>query len=404
LILLFLLFVSLIGAASFTFRLWDSIRHTSYLNPHPPLPTSHSPLPKVSIIIPAYNEAENIEECVRAVLDSISPDSALLPADRLDVWVVDDQSTDGTITIVQLLQQTLHDPRLNLLEGQARPTGETWMGKNWACVQGVEKAAGDFLLFLDADVRLGKGAIEAAVQTAEQEKIDLLSCGPAIICGCLAEWLVQPLMFSSILIGFNANEVNDPKSDKAFAAGPFMLFRRGAYEKIGGHRAVADQVVEDVELAKLTKQNGFTLRLLSGIKFISVRMYRSWTALWEGWTKNMFLASDRNLPASLLFVVAILLIFAVPWFALIAFLLKAIFVPLSVYEQIAIVLSAMTISMHFLMRKIILEKGRLPTHYWWLAGIGGVLVAAITIASIIKTETGWGWTWRGRSLKQQESR
>ncbi|PSB05864.1 glycosyl transferase family 2, partial [filamentous cyanobacterium CCP2] len=344
---------------------------------------------------PAYNEAENIEECIRSVLDSTP-----LPTDVLNVWVVDDQSTDETVAIVQLLQETLNDPRLNLLLGKPRPAGETWVGKSWACVQGAETAPGDFLLFIDADVRLGEGAIEAAVQTAEREQIDLLSCGPAIICGCLAEWIVQPLMFSTILIGFNADVVNDPKSDKAFAAGPFMLFRRSAYEQIGGHRTVGDQVVEDVALARLVKQSGLTLRLLSGIKLISVRMYRSWQALWEGWTKNMFLGSDRNLLSSLLFAALMPLIFTVPWLALFSSLIQAIFVPSSLDQQLAIVLSLIIISIHFLMRKILLEAGDFSPRYWWLAGVGGVLISAITLASIIKTETGWGWTWRGRSLKQ----
>ena len=392
-ILLLLLTLSLIGAASYTFRLWNSVRQTPFLLPSP-LPTPDSRLP-TSVIIPAYNEAENIEECIRSVLDSTP-----LPADAFNVWVVDDQSTDETVAIVQLLQETLNDPRLNLLLGKPRPAGETWVGKSWACVQGAETAPGDFLLFIDADVRLGEGAIEAAVQTAEREQIDLLSCGPAIICGCLAEWIVQPLMFSTILIGFNADVVNDPKSDKAFAAGPFMLFRRSAYEQIGGHRAVGDQVVEDVALARLVKQSGLTLRLLSGIKLISVRMYRSWQALWEGWTKNMFLGSDRNLLSSLLFAALMPLIFTVPWLALFSSLIQAIFVPLSLDQQLAIVLSLIIISIHFLMRKILLEAGDFPPRYWWLAGVGGVLISAITLASIIKTETGWGWTWRGRSLKQ----
>ncbi|WP_416666376.1 glycosyltransferase family 2 protein [Egbenema bharatensis] len=247
------------------------------------------------------------------------------------------------------------------------------------------------MLFIDADVRLEPGAIEAAVRTAEREKIDLLTCGPAIVCGCLAEWLVQPLMFSTILIGFNADAVNDPQSDTAFAAGPFMLFRRSAYEQIGGHRAVGDQVVEDVALAHLVKQRGLTLRLLSGIKLVSVRMYRSGSALWEGWTKNLFLASGRNLIKSLLFAALMPLIFTVPWIVSLTLLTRAFFYPLTVYEQLSIALSLITIGIHFVMRKIMLEASHFPLRYWWLSGVGGGVISAITLASIIKTETGWGW-------------
>ena len=357
------------------------------------------PLPRVSVIIPAYNEADNIEACVMAVLNSTSLTSPVLPADRLEVWVVDDQSTDETGAIVQSLQQRLNDPRLNFLSGHARPNGEIWVGKNWACTQASEIATGDFLLFLDADVRLKPGAIEAALQTAEQEKIDLLTCGPAITCGCLAEWLVQPLMLTVILVGFKAEEVNDPTSETAFAAGPFMLFRRSAYDCLGGHRAVADQVVEDVELARLTKRNGLTLRLLSGINFLSVQMYRSWGALWEGWTKNLYQASNRNLPSTLLFAVYMALVFGIPWLVLVVLLIKAVFIPLQLFDWGAIALSTITIGVHYRIRQLISQSAHIPPRYWWLTGGGGFALAAIAIASIIKTETGWGWTWRGRSLK-----
>jgi cellulose synthase/poly-beta-1,6-N-acetylglucosamine synthase-like glycosyltransferase len=392
LILLSLLLLSLLGAILFVIRLWNSLRQTAYLLPAPS--ESVSDLPFISVLIPAYNEAENIEACVQSVLESTS-----LSADRLEVWVIDDQSTDGTAAIVQLLQKSRNDPRLKLLNGKSRPVNEIWMGKNWACVQGVEQAAGAFLLFMDADVRLKSGTIEAAVQTAEQEQIDLLTCGPAIVCGCLAEWLVQPLMFSTILIGFSAEQVNDPTTETAFAAGPFMLFRRSAYESIGGHRAVADQVVEDVELAKRVKRSGLKLQLRSGIQLISLRMYRSWAALWEGWTKNLFLASNRNFLSSLLFAALMPLIFTVPWLVLLSILMKAIWIPLQTDERIAIVLASIAISIHFLIRKLIAHFGSLSTQYWWLSGVGGILISAITLASIIKTETGWGWTWRGRSLK-----
>lgn len=357
----------------------------------------------VSVIVPAYNEADNIQDCLASILDSTA-----LSAEMMEVWVVDDQSTDETLAIAHTFQQQRQDPRLKVLAGQPKPEGERWVGKNWACAQAAEQASGEFLLFLDADVRLKPGAIETAVDTAQEEQIDLLSCGPAIICGCLAEWLVQPLIISTILVGFNFEAVNDPKTETAFAAGPFMFFRRAAYEKVGGHRAVASEVVEDVELSRRIKSSGLKLRYLLGSELAAVRMYRSWKALWEGWTKNLYAGSGRNLGAMLSFIALILLVCTVPWVVLLIALVKLLGMSLNVWEYGAcgfadtagVALSIITIGLQYDVRRRSATVSQISPRYWWLTGLGGVLVGAIALGSIIKTETGWGWSWRGRSLKQ----
>jgi glycosyltransferase involved in cell wall biosynthesis len=203
--------------------------------------------PTISVIIPAYNEAENIAECVTSVLESADQETS-----ELEVWVVDDQSTDRTWAIVETLQQALNHPQLHALQGQPRPATEVWMGKNWACTQGAQQATGDYLLFLDADVRLQPGAIAAVLDQMQREPIDLLTLCPAVICSCLGEWLIQPLIIGLLATGYDFTAVNDPDQEAAFAVGQFMLFRRSAYDTLGGHRAVAGEVVEDVELARLS--------------------------------------------------------------------------------------------------------------------------------------------------------
>ena len=102
----------------------------------------------VDVMIPAYNEAENIEACVRSVLNSTN-----LSSKQLTVWVVDDQSSDRTWDILRQLDQE-GDDRLKIIQGTPRPTGEVWMGKNWACAQAMDQATGDYVLFIDADVQL----------------------------------------------------------------------------------------------------------------------------------------------------------------------------------------------------------------------------------------------------------
>ncbi len=353
--------------------------------------------PRLSVIIPAYNEADNIRDCLMAVLDSTD-----LPADRLEVWVVDDQSSDQTWAILQAVQAERADPRLHLLSGQPRPQGEVWVGKNWACTQAVAEATGDYLLFIDADVRLRSHAIETAVTIAQTQQSGLLTLWPALTCGCLAEWVVQPLILAHLVVAFNFAEVNDPASQTVFAAGPFMLFRRSAYDAVGGHRVMASQVVEDVELGRRVKQLGLGLSYGLGRELAAVRMYRSWGALWEGWTKNFYLGAQRNLWLMLYLALIMVVVYPLPWLGWLGVGVAAIAQPLTpmtaIMACVGFVLGVAAIALHYSLRQTIDEVADCPPRYWWLSSVGGTLVAAIAIGSIIKTETGWGWTWRGRKL------
>ncbi|UNU22501.1 glycosyltransferase [Microcoleus vaginatus HSN003] len=406
-ILLTLLIFSLIVSRAYTKNLRRSVenaprtdRSLAKLSPE-----SAARFPKVSVIVPAYNEAENIRDCAIAILESTR-----LSVDNLEVLIVDDRSTDDTLAIAQTLQQHLNDPRLKILAGQPRPTNQYWAGKNWACAQAIQIATGDFLLFIDADVRLKPGAIETAIATAETEKIDLFTCMPALVCECFAEWLVQPLMFNHLAVCFDFTAVNDPsKIDSAFAGGPFMLFRRSAYEKIGGHEAVAGEIVEDVELARRIKRAGLKLGLYSGSNLASVRMYRSWSALWEGWTKNLYLGANRSWGMMVYMAAIMFFIYPMPWIGLFIILKQIISVfplsssvfslPSSFFLLPSSFLVIIVISQHYTLRRLGAEISECPTKYWWLGGFGGALVAAMAIGSAIKTETGWGWTWRGRTLQ-----
>lgn len=384
--------LSLIAIAIYGSKLRNSLACAPQLHVIEPNLDAFDPLPTVSVIIPAYNEAENICDCITAVLSSTQ-----LP--ELDVWVVDDQSTDDTLLLAQSLQELLKDSRLHILPGQPRPTEEIWVGKNWACTQGFEQAKGDFLLFIDADVRLKPQAIETAIQKAQLEASDLLSLAPAITCGCLAEWLVQPLMVNNLAVGQDFQAVNDPETDVAFAAGPFMLFRRTAYEKLGGHRAVKSQVVEDVELARRTKAAGLRLSYLLGGEFVSVRMYRSFSALWEGWTKNLYMGAERNIKPMFDLAAAMLIIYPLPWLCLMAVAYKSWLGVGNWLDLIAAGLAIVAISFHYYLRLLSSQVSQLSLDYWWLGSVGGTIIAAMALVSVFKTETGWGWTWRGRALK-----
>jgi cellulose synthase/poly-beta-1,6-N-acetylglucosamine synthase-like glycosyltransferase len=354
------------------------------------LPKLPDRLPTIAVIIPAYNEAINIRDCVQSVLHSDLPDPQ-----QLQVWIADDESTDSTGAIAQeLLTQ---DTRVHLISVPPRPAQEIWMGKNWACTQAAAQAQGDYLLFMDADVRLEKGAIASALVEAQAQQTDLLSCMPQVVCGCLAEWLAQPIIFRMLIAGFNIGGVNDPmQPDVAFAAGPFMLFRRVAYEKIGGHRAVADDLVEDVALARQIKAAGLKMHLIVGLELVKVRMYQNLAGLWEGWTKNLHMGARRNVSGTLTIALISFFTLTVPWIGLVVGSIErfAWGWPGGVILAASVALCVLE-SILWRQQSALLHQ---PVRYWGLSWVGGILVGAIAIASIVKTETGWGWTWRGRSL------
>jgi glycosyltransferase involved in cell wall biosynthesis len=377
------------------FRFNQSFQTSIACAPHLTLPvTPPTQLPTIAVVVPAYNEEINLKACVESVLNNELPDPQ-----QLQVWIADDESTDGTRAIAH--QLVAQDARVHLVAVPPRPTTEVWRGKNWACAKAVEQAYGDYLLFIDADVRLEQGAIAAALVEAQVSKADLMSCWPTIVCGCLSEWLAQPIIVRMLAAGFNFGSVNDPAQPQvAFAAGPFMLFRRAAYDRIGGHCAVADDLVEDVALARQIKAFGLNMRLMIGVGLANVRMYRNLAGLWEGWTKNLHMGAQRNVRSTLMIAVIAVFVWVMPWFGILLGgvalynlgLVKGHWFLIPLLSALALLIWE---SILWRQQAVTLE---LPIRYWGLRWLGGLLVAAIAIASIIKTETGWGWTWRGRSL------
>jgi hypothetical protein len=341
-----------------------------------------APEATIGVIVPAYNEAANVVACLSSILDSTDQ--------PIQLWLVDDGCTDATWHLAQTLAETRQDRRLHLLSGQPRPSDQVWVGKNWACAQAVQQVHTDYLLFLDCDVRLQPGAIEAAVALAETDQTGLLTLWPQILCGCFAEWLVQPIMMAILAVGYDFAAVNDPQRSKAFAFGPFMLFRRQAYEAIGGHAAVADQVVEDVQLAQRIKQAGLGLAIRRSGGGVQTRMYENGSSLWEGWTKNWFLGLGQRWEWVLITVAGLLLVCSLPWLGAISSTLTR--------DPLWFSLSLAGILGQLGMRWILDQQTQLPLKYWWLTGVGGLVTAAIVLASAYRTSTGKGWTWRGRSL------
>jgi glycosyltransferase involved in cell wall biosynthesis len=352
----------------------------------------------LTVVVPAYNEEANIAACIGSLLASAPP------CPHWQVLLVDDGSCDATAAIARATAAASGAAagRFSLLEAGARPEGERWVGKNWACSRAMDQVQSDWVLFVDADVRLGPATLQRALGQAVDEGADLLSLAPRLCCGCLAEWMVQPIMASLLCLGFPIEAANDPADPTAFAAGPFMLFRRTAYAAIGGHRALAGEVVEDLALARRIKGGGYRLRYLLGLDAADLRMYADFAALWEGWSKNWFLGLDRSLVKALGAAAVVVLLFSAPWLlapaAAISLALLGEPAKLQPPLLAALALALLGIGLQLALRLWTRQAFALPMRHWWLMGAGGLVVGALAPTSVWRTLSGRGWTWKGRAL------
>ena len=250
--------------------------------------TPPPPLPLLSVLVPARNEEKRIGPCLESLLASDYP--------HLEILVLDDHSSDGTADLVRHLAK--QHPRLRLLHGKDLPTG--WTGKAWACQQLAQEAKGDFFLFADADTRMADLTLTQAVSLALEKKSALLSLWPYLEAKSWSEQLVIPFVHLFILL-YLPHWMAGRSASLGAANGQFLLFRREAYEKIGGHAAVAGHLVEDIALARKMRASGFEILNRDGtnpnrpVALVRCRMYDNFRDLWDGFTKNLYPAFDGRL-------------------------------------------------------------------------------------------------------------
>ncbi len=229
----------------------------------------------VTVIVPARNEEAVIAACIASLANQ--PEIA-------EILVVNDQSTDGTARVVSGLMEKI--PNLRLLESGGLPDG--WVGKNHALWVGVQQAKCAWLLFTDADAEHERDSVSRALQIAKERAAALVSFSPEQITETWYEKALIPFIYLRLARRFSYENVNDPKSPAAAANGQFLMMRRDVYDTIGGHAGVAGEVLEDVALAMRVKAAGHRISFGSGKGIVSVRMYRSFQAMWQGWKKNLY--------------------------------------------------------------------------------------------------------------------
>ncbi|HYK02769.1 MAG TPA: glycosyltransferase [Thermoanaerobaculia bacterium] len=332
--------------------------------------------PRVSVIVPARDEERSIERTVRALLAQTYPE--------LEVIVVDDRSTDATGAILG----SIGDPRLVAVNGVEPPAG--WLGKPHALHLGAQRATGELLLFIDADIIYAPDAVAAAVARLEESGASMLSLLPHFELHGFWEHVAIPnlaVVAFTMLPLWLANKTRIP----LFGAGggPGNLIRREDYDAIGGHESLKDAVVDDVALARLVRRSGRRSEVALANDLISLRMYQGLREIVDGFTKNSFAVLNRNYVAAAVVLLLALVCHALPY----ALAVTGDLIGLATVSLI--VLSRVVLYTAFRYRLDNALFGHIPMMLIW----GWILVRSMWITGVKRQ-----LTWRGRTYDAGKTR
>jgi len=255
---------------------------------HRPVLTLPQPASRVTILVPAKDEESQIGACLDSILKQDYP--------FFSVVVINDRSTDRTGAVVE--EYARKDRRVKAVHVERLPSG--WLGKSHALHVGADHADGQWLLFVDSDVKLEPDALRATLALCEMRKYDAASLLTRLECVTWWEKLILPLAAGLWSILHTVSLTNsDSRPQQAAANGQFFLIRREVYAKVGGHQCVRAEITEDVELMRRIKLEGFRTRLFMGREFASTRMYSQPRAMFHGWAR-IFSGTARRRPWRLL--------------------------------------------------------------------------------------------------------
>jgi Glycosyl transferase family 2 len=258
---------------------------------------------RVSVCIPARNEAENIAQIVTAVLNQSYP--------NIELIVLDDCSTDNTAHIAT--DAAAGDARFRLIQGG--PIQPGWAGKCHACAQLSNAAQGEALLFLDADTRPQPHLVAGLVDAMQHTHAELVSGFPKQITGTFSEALILPMLQSLVISFLPLSRLNMDRSPAlAAACGQVLFMDAEAYRAVGGHGAIRSSFHDGLQLARQFKRTGRAIALMDLNDSITCRMYQGWRQVFNGFTRNAY--EGLGSPAALVTMVsAVLTLFVVPYAA-----------------------------------------------------------------------------------------
>lgn len=248
-------------------------------------PSNHLISGSVAVLIPMRNEERNVTEVMNSVLSQ-----SLI--DDLVIKVLDDSSTDSTSSILS----GLSDGRLNVISGTEPPAG--WLGKNFALHTLASQTNEEYLVFVDADVRLEPNAIASSIREMNRKNWDYISPYPKQIAKSFLARLIQPLLQWSWIASLPLRLIENSKSTSTVVAnGQFFIVKNESYKKAGGHVGVKGEVLDDLELARSLRRAGFRGSVVDGSKIVNCEMYKSARELIEGYSKSQWRAFGNTFGA-----------------------------------------------------------------------------------------------------------
>jgi len=263
--------------------------------------------PKVSVVVPARDEAERIEEALRSLARMDYPD--------FEVIAVDDRSGDGTGAIMDRV--AAEEPRVEVVHVTSLP--KEWLGKCHAMDVGARRATGEILLFTDGDVVFAPDTLRLAVRYLEAKRLDHLALMPGMIPGGYWEDALKIFFAMVFLWGLKAWAVDSPSKDLYVGIGAFNLVRRAAYEGFGGHEALRLEVADDLMLGKRIKQAGYRQEALIAPSHMRLRWLTGVRGVVRGLEKNGFAAIGYSLPFLFFLTAFVVCFYAVPYLGILFF-------------------------------------------------------------------------------------
>ena len=327
----------------------------------------------VSVLIPARNEEKNLAGCLETVIRQGEIVGEIL--------VYNDHSTDSTAQIIS--RYAGHDGRIRAIETLELPEG--WGGKNFACARLASEAEGEWLLFLDADARLGEKALAKILGEAKRRGITFLSCWGKLELESFWERALMPMLNFVVFSVYPAPLALRLRAvSLGLAHGACLLVERAAYVRLGGHEMVRSEIFEDVSLARLWREHHELSLCLDGQTVVSLRMYSSLGEIWRGFQKN-FYPSFRRDASFWAFVGLHLVIFLLP-FVLLPFFAAGENAAALIFIVFCVLLMRAALAFRF-------------RHPWWSVlfhPAAEFILLAIGISSWWRCKTGRGVSWKGR--------
>lgn len=347
--------------------------------------------PIVSIILPARNEEKYIAKCLDSLLNQDYP--------NFEIIAVNDSSTDETGVIMQ--QYSVRDPRILVVHAKPKPEG--WAGKNWACFQGYLRARGDLLLFTDADTVHLPSTMSLSIKHLIFENLDALTAIPKLLSKDFWTKITLPMLSTFLHSRFSALRVNDRKTKIGYFFGSFFIITRSTYEKVGTHKAVRHELVEDGALGGKVKEEKFLMKMVRGENYIEAIWARDLNTLWHGLRRLMIPLYNQNKKGASLMAIAIFFLLFEPFVLLPYSLLFINLVREDIVSLLLIVSDAVASAIIILSSVIQLRLGVYQNSLYALfSPVAGAIISFSFITAIIDARKKGAISWRGRKYTVSE--